>query len=301
MVIHEKINMFERLLRAIYTPQNIYCVHVDEKSPDLFKRAVKAITSCFDNVFVASKLEKVVYASWSRVQADLNCMEDLLKSDVQWRYLLNTCGTDFPIKTNAEMVRALKALNGKNSMESEETPIDKKQRWQLQYKVDTYIFRTEIKKSPPPDNIPMFSGSAYIVITRDFVKSLFENPVVMKLIEWEKDTYSPDEHMWATLNRISGVPGSVPSHRKYDRSDLTAIARLVKWQEHAGDVSKGAPYAHCTGAYRRSVCVYGIGDLPWILQQHHLFANKFDSNVDNNVIQCLEQYLRHKTLYGTDQ
>ncbi|KAM4749542.1 beta-1,3-galactosyl-O-glycosyl-glycoprotein beta-1,6-N-acetylglucosaminyltransferase 3-like [Rhinophrynus dorsalis] len=298
MVIHKDIEMFERLLRAIYAPQNIYCVHVDAKSPVVYKEAVRAITSCFDNVFVASKLEKVVYASWSRVQADLNCMEDLLKSKVQWRYLINTCGADFPLKTNAEIVQALKSLHGRNSMETEETPGNKKHRWQYHFKVDTLIHKTAKKKNPPPGNIQMFSGNAYIVITREFVKYLFNNPHVTKFLEWEKDTYSPDEHLWATLNRMPGVPGSVPSHKKYDMSDLNAIARLVKWSLHAGDINNGAPYARCTGIYRRTVCVYGTGDLAWILQQHHLFANKFDSQVDNNVIQCLEQYLRHKALYG---
>ncbi|XP_016406588.1 beta-1,3-galactosyl-O-glycosyl-glycoprotein beta-1,6-N-acetylglucosaminyltransferase 3-like [Sinocyclocheilus rhinocerous] len=127
MVIHEKIEMFERLLRAIYTPHNVYCVHVDQKSPEIFKQAVRAIASCLTNVFVASKLESVIYTSWSRVQADINCMQDLLKSPVQWKYLLNTCGTDFPIKTNAEMVQSLKHLNGKNSLESEDV---KAKNWQ---------------------------------------------------------------------------------------------------------------------------------------------------------------------------
>ncbi|MEE6521254.1 hypothetical protein FKM82_019370 [Ascaphus truei] len=300
MVIHEKIEMFERLLRVIYTPQNLYCVHVDEKSPEIFKKAVRAITSCYDNVFVASKLEKVVYASWSRVQADLNCMEDLLKSKVQWRYLLNTCGSDFPLKTNAEIVRTLRSLNGKNSMETEKTPAYKKRRWQYHFEVDTSVIQTKTKKNPPPANVTMFSGNAYIVISRDFVKSLFQNPHVKELIEWEKDTYSPDEHLWATLNRMQGIPGSVPLHAKYDMSDLNAVARLVKWQYDAGNINMGAPYSHCRGTYQRGVCVFGIGDLPWLLQQHHLFANKFDPKVDNNAIQCLEEYLRHKALYGKE-
>ncbi|XP_071201618.1 uncharacterized protein [Salvelinus alpinus] len=139
MVVHEKIEMFERLLRAVYTPQNVYCVHVDQKSSEEFKTAVKAIVTCFTNVFVASKTESVVYASWSRVQADLNCMKDLLKSPVQWRYLLNTCGTDFPIKTNAEMVQSLKLLNGRNSMESETTVDYKKRRWQYQHNITNNI------------------------------------------------------------------------------------------------------------------------------------------------------------------
>ncbi|XP_040214448.1 beta-1,3-galactosyl-O-glycosyl-glycoprotein beta-1,6-N-acetylglucosaminyltransferase 3-like [Rana temporaria] len=292
MVIHENIEMFERLLRSIYTPHNIYCVHVDEKSPENFKTAVKGITSCFDNVFVASKLEKVVYASWSRVQGDLNCMEDLLRSHVEWKYLLNTCGTDFPIKTNAESVKALQLLKGMNNMESQPPSPYKKKRWLFQYKVGLRISKTEISKEPPPDNITMFAGNAYNVMTKDFVRTVLTDPKVRRLMEWSKDTHSPDEHLWATLHRMHGIPGSVPSLSEFDTSDLQAIARLVKWGR-VGEVS-------CNGIYRRGICVYGTGNLPWMVQQHHLLANKFDPSVDNNAIQCLEEYLRHKTLYGTD-
>nr|AAP76324.1 mucus-type core 2 beta-1,6-N-acetylglucosaminyltransferase [Bos taurus]AAP76326.1 mucus-type core 2 beta-1,6-N-acetylglucosaminyltransferase [Bos taurus] len=300
MVVHEKIENFERLLRAVYAPQNIYCVHVDVKSPETFKEAVKAIISCFPNVFMASKLVPVVYASWSRVQADLNCMEDLLQSSVPWKYLLNTCGTDFPIKTNAEMVLALKMLNGKNSMESEIPSESKKNRWKYRYEVTDRLYLTSKMKDPPPDNLPMFTGNAYFVASRAFVQHVLENPKSQRLIEWVKDTYSPDEHLWATLQRAPWMPGSVPYHPKYHISDMTAIARLVKWQGHEGDVSMGAPYAPCSGIHQRAICIYGAGDLHWILQNHHLLANKFDPRVDDNVLQCLEEYLRHKAIYGTE-
>lgn len=296
MVIHEKIEMFERLLRAIYTPQNIYCVHVDQKSSKEFQKAVEAIISCFPNVFVASKLENVVYASWSRVQADLNCMKDLLSSHVQWRYLLNTCGTDFPIKTNGEMVQALKALNGRNSMESEVTNDYKKGRWQYHHNVSNTVIRTSERKSPPPISSPMFQGNAYFVVTRAFVKHVMQDREIQTFLEWEKDTYSPDEHLWATLTRMPSVPGSVPANIKYDMSDMNAIARLVKWSYLAGEMKNGAPYYPCTGAYRRAVCVYGAGDLQWLLTQHHLFANKFDPEVDDTAIRCLESVLRFKAL-----
>ncbi|XP_069339418.1 beta-1,3-galactosyl-O-glycosyl-glycoprotein beta-1,6-N-acetylglucosaminyltransferase 3 [Eulemur rufifrons] len=300
MVVHEKIENFERLLRAVYAPQNIYCVHVDEKSPDTFKEAVRAITSCFPNVFIASKLVPVVYASWSRVQADLNCMEDLLQSSVPWKYFLNTCGTDFPIKTNAEMVQALRMLNGRNSMESETPTKYKTLRWKYHYEVKDTLHITSKKKDPPPNNLTMFTGNAYMVASRDFVQHVLKNPKSQQLIEWVKDTYSPDEHLWATLHRTQWMPGSVPYHPKYDISDMSSIARLVKWADHEGDVSKGAPYAPCSGIHQRGVCIYGAGDLHWMLQNHHLLANKFDPKVDDNVLQCLEEYLRYKAIYGTE-
>ncbi|KAL8196972.1 UNVERIFIED_CONTAM: hypothetical protein K2H54_003937 [Gekko kuhli] len=280
MVIHDQIEMFEKLLRSIYVPQNIYCVHVDKKSSKPFKEAVRGIASCFDNVFVASKLERVVYASWSRVQADMNCMEDLLRSKVQWKYLLNTCGSDFPIKTNAEIVRTLKALNQRNNMESERPSSIKTQRWKYHHEVKDSVSRTGTVKSPPPHGSPMFTGNAYIVVTREFVQHLFEDPTVKQFLEWNKDTYSPDEHLWATLHRMPGVPGSMPSNDKYDLTDMNAIARVVKWSYLEGDVHKGAPYPPCTGVSRRAVCVYGV--------------------VDEYAIQCLEEYLRYKAIYGKE-
>ncbi|XP_056425257.1 beta-1,3-galactosyl-O-glycosyl-glycoprotein beta-1,6-N-acetylglucosaminyltransferase 3-like [Hyla sarda] len=300
MVVHDKIEMFERLLRVIYAPQNIYCVHVDGKAPVQFKAAVRAITSCFNNVFVASKLVKVVYASWSRVQADFNCMKDLLQSNIPWKYLLNTCGTDFPLKTNAEIVRVLKTLNGKNTMESEKPSDSKKRRWEYHHEVRDGIFQTDTKKLPPPISSPMFSGNAYFVVSRDFVQYIFVDKRVQKLIDWVKDTYSPDEHLWATLNRMPGVPGSSPYNDKYELSDMNSLARMVKWQYSEGDIHKGGAYPPCTGIHRRAVCVYGTGDLSWILKQHHLFANKFDPQVDNVAIDCMEEYIRHKTIFNID-
>ncbi|CAF98315.1 unnamed protein product, partial [Tetraodon nigroviridis] len=296
MVIHEKIEMFERLLRAIYTPQNIYCVHVDQKSQDEFKAAVGAIVSCLPNVFLATKMESVVYASWSRVQADLNCMRDLLDSQVQWKYLLNTCGSDFPIKTNREMVQTLQTLRGSNSMESETTNDYKKGRWQYHHRVTDQVVRTDATKGPPPINTPMFSGNAYFVVSRAFVHHALTDAEVQALLEWEKDTFSPDEHLWATLQRMPRVPGSVPPNDKYDTSDMLALARVVKWGYLAGDVEQGAPYRPCTGDYRRSVCVYGAGDVRWLLAQRHLLANKFDPEIDDVAIRCLESYLRMKAL-----
>ena len=296
IVIHEKIEMFERLLRAVYAPQNIYCVHVDQKSSEEFQKAVEAIVACFPNVFIATKLEKVIYASWSRVQAYLNCMTDLLKSPVKWRYLLNACGTDFPIKTNGEMIKILKILNGKNSIETEPTPDYKKARWQYHHIVTDSVIRTDEMKSPPPISSPMFTGNAYFVVSRDFVTHVMQDTEVQKLLEWSKDTYSPDEHLWATLQRMPSVPGSTPADSKFDLSDMLSLARVVKWGYLAGDVNKGNPYPHCTGVYRRSVCVYGAGDLRWLLSQQHLLANKFDVEVDDIAIRCLETVLRFRAV-----
>ncbi|XP_044302332.1 beta-1,3-galactosyl-O-glycosyl-glycoprotein beta-1,6-N-acetylglucosaminyltransferase [Varanus komodoensis] len=298
IVVHHKINMFERLLRSIYAPQNYYCIHVDKKSPESFLAAVKGIASCFGNVFIASQLESVVYASWSRVQADLNCMKDLYRRSMSWKYLINLCGMDFPIKTNQEIAEKLKALKGENSLETEKMPANKEVRWKKHHEiVDGKVKNMGIDKQHPPLSTPIFSGSAYFVVSRRFVEYVLENSNVLAFIEWAKDTYSPDEYLWATIQRIPEVPGAASASAKYDVSDMNALARFVKWHYFEGDVSKGAPYPPCSGVHIRSVCVFGVGDLNWMLRTHHFFANKFDTDTDPFAIQCLEEYLRGKALY----
>lgn len=297
LVVHHKVQNFERLLRSIYAPQNFYCVHVDNKAPASVRSAVAAIASCFQNVFLCSRPVTVVYAGWSRVQADINCMRDLYIMSTTWKYFINLCGQDFPIKTNLEMVRSLRALKGKNSLESEKMSL-KEWRWRKAHKeVNGTVKATGKDNPPPPFNLPIMSGGAYIIVSRGFVQHVLEDSKVLALIEWAKDTYSPDEFLWATIQRMPGVPGNQRPNYKYDTSDMQAIARVVKWQWHEGEEEvKDAVYPPCQGHHVRAICVYGAGDLGWLLQQQHLFANKFDADEDLVAIHCLEKYLRHKAL-----
>ncbi|XP_072026433.1 beta-1,3-galactosyl-O-glycosyl-glycoprotein beta-1,6-N-acetylglucosaminyltransferase-like isoform X2 [Amphiura filiformis] len=103
ILTHKQVVQVERLLRSIYQPQHVYCIHPDEKSPPSYQSAIRKLASCFDNVFIASKIEKIQYAGYTRLQADINCMGDLLKHQVKWKYVINLCGQDFPLKTNLEM------------------------------------------------------------------------------------------------------------------------------------------------------------------------------------------------------
>ncbi|MBV95032.1 Beta-1,3-galactosyl-O-glycosyl-glycoprotein beta-1,6-N-acetylglucosaminyltransferase 7, partial [Eschrichtius robustus] len=49
------------------------------------------------------------------------------------------------------------------------------------------------------------------------------------------------------------------------------------------------------GRYVQDACVYGPGDLPWIIPSPSLFANQFDST-EPLVVSCLERWHRLKVL-----
>lgn len=295
LVAHKSAWMVERLLRAVYSPSNLYCIHYDQKSSHQFISAMEGLAHCLPNVFIASKIESVFYASFSRLKADLNCLSDLLSSEVKWKYVINLCGQDFPLRSNVELVSELKKLDGANMVETSRPTESKKERFtfhhELQdanYEYQKIPVKTEQLKTKPPHGIEMFTGNAYFVLSREFVLYISASHVVRDFLAWSEDTYSPDEHFWATLVRLPGVPGEVlRSH-----PDITAMmskTRLVKWHYEEEYL-----YPPCSGTHVRSVCIYGAAELRWLLQYGHWFANKFDPKVDPVLIQCLEEKLEEK-------
>ena len=115
LLTYENFEQTERLLHLVYRPQNAYCIHVDAKAPKRILRAATAVARCFENVFVASPSVFVEWGELSVLVADLLCAKELLGYP-RWRYFVNLVGRDFPLKTNLELVRILKAYNGSNDM-----------------------------------------------------------------------------------------------------------------------------------------------------------------------------------------
>ncbi|XP_068959602.1 N-acetyllactosaminide beta-1,6-N-acetylglucosaminyl-transferase-like isoform X2 [Petaurus breviceps papuanus] len=289
MVIHKDFETFERLFRAVYMPQNVYCVHVDEKTTAEFKDAVERLVGCFPNAFLASKLEPVVYGGISRLQADLNCMKDLVASKVQWKYIINTCGQDFPLKTNKEIIQHLKGFKGKNITPGVLPPSHAIERTKYVFKEyinsrASFMQKTKILKSLPPHHLVIYFGSAYVALTREFVNFVFQDHRAIDLLLWSQDTYSPDEHFWVTLNRISGVPGSMPN------ASWEGNLRAIKWHDMESE------HGGCHGHYVRGICIYGNGDLKWLYDSPNMFANKFELKTYPLTLECLELRLRERAL-----
>ncbi|XP_014742246.1 PREDICTED: beta-1,3-galactosyl-O-glycosyl-glycoprotein beta-1,6-N-acetylglucosaminyltransferase 4 isoform X1 [Sturnus vulgaris] len=290
LVVHKDAAMVERLIHSLYSHQNIYCIHYDQKAAKSFKSALNNLAKCFPNIFIASKLETVDYAHISRLQADFNCLSDLIESPVPWKYAINLCGQDFPLRSNFELVAELKKLGGGNMLETSKPSSSKRERFTYHYELMKVPYeymqmpvKTNISKNPPPHDIEIFVGSAYFVLSREFIQYTLESSLAKDFFEWSRDTYSPDEHFWATLVRVPGVPGEVPRSSQ-DVTDLQSKTRLVKW-----NYLEDYLYPPCTGTHLRSVCIYGAGELRWLLNYGHWFANKIDSKVDPVLVKCLAE------------
>lgn len=121
ILVYKDIEMIERLFRAIYRPQNFYCFHVDRTSSWDFHVIIHSLVSCFPNAFVASRLVDVQWGTYTVLEADLICMEDLLKKK-KWKYFINLTGQEFPLKTNLELVKILTTYDGANDVRGWRNP-----------------------------------------------------------------------------------------------------------------------------------------------------------------------------------
>lgn len=299
LAVYRDVEQAERLLRAIYQPQNLYCIHVDTKSPLLFHQAVLSIARCFDNVWVSTNISKVKWGDISVILPEINCMRDLLKYfRGKYKYFINLTGQEFPLRTNLELVWIAKIFNGSNDIAGSSSRMDLERveytwthRWSKTYQ-QTIFYNTYQSKSPYPVPLKFFKGELHALFSRRFTEYLIESEHGRKYLEWCWDTGHPSEHYWNTLNynRHLGAPGGYEGPLEAAENYSThPIVRAKNWVGLYDELP-------CSGKVLRGICVYGVRDAPQLAQRPELFANKFNLTFDYLGLDCLEERHRNRTM-----
>lgn len=290
ILVHKDFEHMERLVRALYRPQHSFCIHVDKKASASLRLAVAAFASCFDNIHLAPRPHAIAYAHVSRLVADIDCMEELLRRDTSWKYLVNYAATELPIRTNLETVQILSSMHGLNDIH-ETFSRRVVERFTRAYKlVNGRLKMTNVSLPPAPHNITVIKGQAYNSFSRAFLEWLFKDQRPRDLLIWSAKTYSPDEHFWASLNDM------------YHNKHLNAPGGFAGDPERKGYLTKFIIWTYenskypCNGRAVHHVCNFNALDLPTIVSQQHLAANKYDLNMDPVAYACMEELLENRTI-----
>ena len=283
--MHKNPKQAERLLRTIYRPHNVYCIYVDKKAENETFDVMKKISLCFDNIFIIENRINIVYSSINLIEAELQCMRILNQSKTTWKYYINLTGQEFPLKTNNEIVKILQKLQGANDIESYDYPFTMQRRYTRRHDIrGNAIYKTKEMKSSFMKRFQMSKGSAYGAFSRDFVEFILTDTIATRFLRWLNGTYAPEESAWATLNSLPWAPGGYPI--RISQSASSFISRAVIWSWKS---------VKCHGHYVRGICIFGSGDLPWLVNKNELIANKFDIDHDHIVLDCLEEILQDRT------
>ena len=292
--VYKGAPLLERILQAIYMPNNIYCIHIDKKSPDVFRRAIQAMIRCLPNVFIATNSFDVVWGHISIVQAHFSCMEELLESSVKWKYYINLVGQDFPLYENKQIVTALKRLDKLNNIASYPIPEKFEKRIKFVYTLkENKIYKTRATKSAPPHNITIYKGLTFIVAIREFVEFVIRSKIGRDFLEFLKDTQIPDETVYASLQQHPLAPGGI-------------YGKQPKWIPRAFHTQwpfdkNALPDRDCHGVWIRSICWISIEDLRWALgreMRDKLFVHKIPFDFSDDLLECI-LVAREGRKYGT--
>ncbi|XP_046344369.2 beta-1,3-galactosyl-O-glycosyl-glycoprotein beta-1,6-N-acetylglucosaminyltransferase-like [Haliotis rufescens] len=290
LIVHTAPDQVAQLMRTIYRPHNVYCIHVDRKASRSVSVPLAQWATCFHNVVVLQEVG-VVYGGNGLVTSAVACMKMLANSTIEWKYYILLSGQEFVLKTNLEIVQILKILNGTNDVEQYPFPRDLRWRFETRYSVVNGTIKTRLNDTKPAfkRNITLYKGSMYGMFSRAFAIYILESDIAAELIDWAADSYAPEELVWATLNAQPGAPGGYDVTVKHDVTQNQVLSRAVIWEWDR---------ARCQGKFVRSVCVFSHRDLPWLVSRPEVVANKFHSNLDQLVIDCLEGWLHRKAMLG---
>lgn len=95
-VVYDSPQQVLRLLRFLYRPTNVYCIHPDKKAKmmsDIFLN----IAACLENMIFPSNVVSVTWGHYSLLQAQMSCLTDLVHwrskqpEQKRWKYVITSC------------------------------------------------------------------------------------------------------------------------------------------------------------------------------------------------------------------
>ena len=297
-VVYTNAGQVLRLLKSIYRPQNLYCIHPDARQGKRFKEFFTTVAKCLDNVFVVSKPVKVYYGHISITNAQLQCMQDLEKyPQSRWRYVINLCGREVPVKTNREIVESLMKLRGYSALH--EYPLPKtywEKRFLYKFRLnDSRMEPTKVKQAKPPKGIELYKSMNFIAASRAFVHFLLYDPLSQKLHSYLSTVYDPEEHFYSSLYALPQAKGARPPKKLLGKYDMPIVDNFI-WVNRRWQVKNRRKY--CPGGkIVHGICILTAQDMGRIeqlgvrSQRPVFFFNKYFLEWDPTAMDCMEERL----------
>ncbi|XP_023339349.1 beta-1,3-galactosyl-O-glycosyl-glycoprotein beta-1,6-N-acetylglucosaminyltransferase 4 isoform X2 [Eurytemora carolleeae] len=307
--VYSDPRQFELLLSTIYKPYHTYCIHLDPTAEDGVKDIVNLLVNCYNNrfgknnIFVLKNSIPIYWAHFSVLEADLKCMEELLRRP-GWMYFMNLAGSELPRQSIKQFTRL---SNPQFPYMSSIKMTDKiyyrklKHRWELvrpnynpdKAKDETPISKTKILRKEPPFNLTIFKGLRTVVMARNWTSFFINHPVAKSFIDWSRDSNMPEEYVFQTLGRITRLHFERNKWTVEQNIDirLNSDVRLTLWNYQKT--------VKCHGVWRNWICVLTLEDLPFILDTKRyqgMIMNKFKTEVDRYVAPCLAEIIRKENL-----
>ena len=277
-VVYDNPQQIVRLLKLLYKPQNVYCIHPDTKS--VFRSFFSHLSRCFHNIITPTKLVDVIWGKSTIMDAQVSCMSDLLKhqekldKNSRWKYVINLCGKELPLHTTKEIVKMLVSMNGTSSVVAWSIPDS--EWWTIR----------RLRNKQVPYNLTFYKSMTYNALSVAFVTFLVRNATAQSLYKFFRGTDHPDEHFYPTLFHMPGAPGGynadIPDGKYFEVGHYF-------WRTNQAEIA-----LPCYGRTVHGICIVNHADLPRIMQETKngstaLFHNKYFMEDNHVIMDCMEE------------
>ncbi|XP_077980057.1 xylosyltransferase 1-like [Glandiceps talaboti] len=291
MVHGRAFRQVRRLFKALYHVDHYFYIHVDERSDYLHKELTK-MSQWYPNVRVSPWRMSTIWGGASLLQMLLRCIADLLEMrDWQWDFVINLSESDYPIKTNDQLVSFLSVNKNFNFLKShgrDDAKFIRKQGLDRTFlECDNHMWRLGDRKLPK--GIAIDGGSDWIALNRHYCEYLItsNDPLINGLKKFYKYTLLPAESFFHTVLENCELCETMVDNN----------LRVTNWKRKLG----------CQCQYKKIVDWCGCSpndfkpeDLAKVkTTRPAFFARKFEPVINQEAINQLDNWLYGDYLIGT--
>jgi Core-2/I-Branching enzyme len=278
ILAHKNPRQVIRLVNALNAEKNLFFIHIDKKSGDEVHEIVSEFSSQLNNVYLLNN-QKLYWGRFSIVEATIKIIDHILRENVEFDYLKLLSGQDYPIKSNAIINEVLASNKNKSFIEFSPIPsgkwmglgeidggMSRIQNWHVYLsKNQLYPMKLPKIKRNFPKGFQPFIGSQFWCLSRDcaeYVSTFTKDN--SKFIDFFRHVNIPDEVFFQTIVLNSHFKEQVVN------SDLT----YIDWTAKLANPK-----------------ILRQEDLENLSQFSGLFARKFDSIEDSNILDLIDDKL----------
>jgi len=280
-----------RLIKQVYSPDHYVFIHVDKRQEFMY-RELEKLANKLPNLRMVKTRFSTIWGGASLLVMLLSAMQELLemKDWQDWDFVLNLSESDYPVKTQSELVSFLSSNRGNNFVKGHGREPDKFIKKQgldkTFYECDTHMWRLGSRTLPV--GVQIDGGSDWICLNREFVTYVLhsQDDLLVGLKKIFSHTLLPAESFFHTVLRNSH---HCPTY-------IDNNLHLTNWKRKIGCKCQYKAVVDWCGCSPNDFLPEDWTKLEGTSPRQIFFARKFEPIVHQGIINKVEEWSKNITI-----
>eukprot|EP00090_Calanus_glacialis_P003355 TRINITY_DN12484_c0_g1_i5.p1 TRINITY_DN12484_c0_g1~~TRINITY_DN12484_c0_g1_i5.p1 ORF type:complete len:892 (-),score=268.22 TRINITY_DN12484_c0_g1_i5:184-2859(-) len=280
-----------RLIRQVYSPDHYVLIHVDSRQ-EFMHRELEILAKKLPNLRMVKSRFSTIWGGASLLAMLLSAMQELveMKDWPDWDFVLNLSESDYPVKTQEELVTFLSTNRGNNFVKGHGREPDKFIKKQgldkTFYECDTHMWRLGPRTLPL--GVQIDGGSDWICLNREFATHVIQSQdeLLVGLKKIFSHTLLPAESFFHTVLRNS----------EFCQTYIDNNLHLTNWKRKIGCKCQYKAVVDWCGCSPNDFLPEDWSKLEGTRPRQLFFARKFEPIVHQGVLNKVEEWTKNITI-----